>query len=198
MKLPTPLVLATGNAHKITEIREILGTEAGALMSLADIPDMPPLVEDKATFEENAVDKAVQVMTFTGRAALADDSGLEVDFLDGEPGVRSARYSGGSAKDNNRLLLEKLKGVPPEKRAARFRCVMALAVPGRGPMTVQGAVKGKIIFEEQGRAGFGYDPLFVPEGHTRTFAEIPMDQKNAMSHRGRALRALIKKIKELP
>lgn len=190
MTLPDTLVLATGNAHKIREIGEILRGLPVKLRSVSEFKNIPAVVEDAPDFKGNALKKADAIMRATGFAALADDSGLEVDALNGEPGVRSARYSGGGDADNNRLLLERLTNVPEERRTARFRCVIALCVPGQAPVFSEGKVEGRIGFAPGGAGGFGYDPLFRADGFSMTFAEMEAEAKNAISHRGRALREL--------
>ncbi|OGS36861.1 MAG: non-canonical purine NTP pyrophosphatase, RdgB/HAM1 family [Elusimicrobia bacterium RIFOXYB2_FULL_49_7] len=193
MGFPDTLVLATGNRHKIEEIRTLLGHSIRWLTQ-ADFPDMPESVEDGTTFKANAIKKAEGVGRFTGLAALADDSGLCVDALGGAPGVHSARYSGGDSADNNRLLLQHLAHVPDGNRRGRFQCVVALYRPGLPVLTAEGAVEGHIIQQMRGNGGFGYDPLFVPEGYEATFAEIQASDKNRLSHRSRALFALKRKL----
>ncbi len=181
------LIIATGNAHKLQEIRAILTVPGLELVGLDAVPNAPEVEEDRDTFEGNAIKKAATLAAFTGKWALADDSGLEVDALDGAPGVISARYAGEPADyaANNVKLLRELAGVVD--RAARFRCVMALCSPDGKTYTVEGRCEGHIADGERGEAGFGYDPLFIPEGHDITFAEMNPDAKNAISHRGRAL-----------
>ena len=149
--------------------------------------------EAGATFEENALIKARAVATFTGMRALADDSGLQVDYLGGEPGIHSARYAGedGKYEANNRKLLAALEGVPLERRRARFVCWAALVSPDGTERTVEGIIEGTILEQPRGPGGFGYDPVFVPEGMERTMAELSEAEKNAISHRTRALRKLI-------
>lgn len=183
------LVLATRNRHKAAEITALFHAPGIEWKTAADYPDVPAPAEDGATFEENAVKKAVAWARATGHWALADDSGLEVDVLCGEPGVRSARYAGEDADDaaNNRKLLIELEG--ETDRQARFRCVLALASPDGRVRTVEGVCKGRILTAPRGANGFGYDPLFVPYGHDQTFAEMPPDLKNRISHRARALQA---------
>lgn len=182
--LPDPLYVATGNAHKLSEIEAILGVTA---RGLRDVPDAPEVVEDGDTFEENAVKKAAALAAHTGGWALADDSGLEVDALDGAPGVRSARFAGRHGDDaaNNALLLEKLRGT--DHRAARFVCVIALCGPGGGAHTFRGECRGRIAQAPRGTEGFGYDPLFVPDGYAKTFGELGEAVKHRLSHRSRAL-----------
>ncbi len=181
------LIIATGNVHKLEEIRAILTVPGLELVGLDAVPDAPEVEEDRDTFEGNAIKKAATLAEFTGKWALADDSGLEVDALDGAPGVYSARYAGEPADyaANNAKLLSELTGVI--NRTARFRCVMALCSPEGETHTVEGRCEGYIAGGERGKSGFGYDPLFVPEDHNTTFAEMPPEVKNAISHRGRAL-----------
>ncbi len=182
------LLLATRNAHKTREVREILGAD-WIVEDLSVLPDLPEIEETGETFEENAKLKALAAAPHYDGWVLADDSGLEVDALGGAPGVRSARFAGDAAtmEENRALLGEKLRG--EKNRAGRFRCVLALAKSGAFVRTFSGAVEGSIAGEESGQGGFGYDPLFVPEGETRTFAEMGPEEKHALSHRGRALRA---------
>ncbi|MDD5200764.1 MAG: RdgB/HAM1 family non-canonical purine NTP pyrophosphatase [Terrimicrobiaceae bacterium] len=182
------LVLATRNAHKTAEIAAML---AGVfdVADLRDAPGAPEIEEVGATFAENAALKANGISRFTGGWALADDSGLEVDALGGEPGVRSARFAGGRATDaeNNRLLLSRLSALPGAPRTARFRCALALARDGALVATFDGTVEGRLIEAPRGAGGFGYDPLFIADGYDRTFAELSAEAKNAISHRARAL-----------
>lgn len=183
------LVIATRNAHKLKEIRSIFDFRGLEVCSAFDFPAIPDVVEDGDTLEANAVKKAVELSNATGLPALADDSGLEVEALCGEPGVYSARWAGEGCTyaDNNKKLLCALAG--NENRRAQFRTVIALALPGAEPETVEGSVKGVILHELRGEQGFGYDPLFVPDGYEQTFAELPAEVKNKISHRARALGA---------
>lgn len=187
----TPLLVSTRNAHKIGEIRAILGPQF-LVSDLTAVPDMPEIEETGATFEENATLKAVAASLLFGGWVIADDSGLEVDALGGVPGVLSARYAGANGNDaaNNELLLHNLLPFQAEERTARFRCVIVLARNGRKLAAFSGAVEGAILHGPQGAGGFGYDPLFVPQGHVESFAQLGGDVKNGMSHRGSALRAL--------
>ena len=185
------LLVSTRNAHKVGEIRAILG--AGFMVSdLTALPDMPEVEETGVTFEENATLKAVAASLLFDGWVIADDSGLEVDALGGAPGVFSARYAGPSAQDadNNALLLKNLASLPAAERSARFHCVIVLARAGRKLAAFHGTVEGSIISHRQGTGGFGYDPLFLPEGHTKTFGQLPVDVKNRLSHRARALAKL--------
>jgi XTP/dITP diphosphohydrolase len=189
---PAKLVLATGNADKVREIKAILGDLPVELMSLADFPEVEPAAEDGITFEENAIKKALHVFNATGLPALADDSGLEVDALDGKPGVHSARFAGEGASyaDNNRKLLDLLSGVPDDDRAARFVCVAVLVTP-KGKLVMQrGEVKGRIIDHPRGEGGFGYDPVFYLRHEKKTMAELDEAQKNRISHRANALEGI--------
>ena len=191
------LLVATRNKHKLEEIHAILAGLDVELHSALDFPEIPDVIEDGDTFEANAIKKAVTLARATGCWALADDSGLEVEALGNAPGVYSARYAGEpvSYSANNAKLLRELAG--QTDRRARFRCVMALSDPAGRAETVEGRCEGRIIEALRGVAGFGYDPLFVPEGFEETIAEMPADQKNAISHRGRALAAAQEKWKQL-
>lgn len=182
------LVVATRNRHKLEEIRAIFALPSLELCSMDDFPGVPEIAEDANTFEANALKKAVTTARTLGAWAMADDSGLEVDALGGEPGVYSARYAGEPVchAANNAKLLAALGDRPD--RQARFRCVIALSNPVGSTRTVEGRCEGTIAFAERGDGGFGYDPLFVPNGHNRTFSEMNADAKNAVSHRGIALR----------
>jgi len=185
------LVLATRNKHKVEELSALLSELPLKILSFHDFPDMPDVVEDGATLDENAVKKADAVASFTGLPSLADDTGLEVEALDGAPGVRSARFAGEPPdwEANNRKLLHDLDGIAGSDRAAAFRCVVALAVPGGGVRTVEGVTRGVILETPRGEGGFGYDPLFLPDGHDLAYAEMQPEGKNAVSHRGKAIRA---------
>ncbi len=181
------IVAATGNAHKVEEIQAILAPLGIEVLSAKAVGGMPDVVEDGDTFAANAIKKAVEAARALGRPVLADDSGLEVFALGGEPGIYSARYAGEGGNDgrNVRKLLGRLDG--QTDRAARFVCVIALASPAGLIGTAEGEVRGHIIHEPRGDGGFGYDPVFVPEGFTQTFAELPGEVKNRLSHRGNAL-----------
>jgi XTP/dITP diphosphohydrolase len=197
--LPGRLVLATNNAHKLIELTRILA-DAGSqvvLTGLAEFPGAPDVAETGATFAENALLKAHAIAAFTGLPAVADDSGLCVDALHGMPGVLSARWSGrhGDDEANLRLVLAQVAEVPDERRGAQFVCAAALVVPdGHGGVTAEhvsdGAVAGRLIREPRGENGFGYDPIFVPDGLQVTTAEMDPADKDEISHRGRALRGL--------
>lgn len=185
------IILATRNQDKITEIRTLLAGSDWKVRSCEEFPGCPIPEETGSTFEENALLKAHAVARHTGECSLADDSGLKVDALDGAPGVYSARFSGAQATNatNNAELLKKLDGVPDEQRTARFHCVIAIASPDGRQWTVEGRCEGHIGTALKGTEGFGYDPLFTPEGHTRTFAELGHVIKNRISHRARAIHA---------
>lgn len=196
-----PLVLATRNASKLTELHRILA-EAGLDLDLVgtdDFPGLPDVPETGATFAENALLKAHAVAAATRLPAVADDSGLCVDALNGMPGVLSARWAGrhGDDEANLSLLLAQLSEVPLPRRGAHFACAAALALPDGPERVVEGRVSGMIIDVPRGSGGFGYDPVFVPEGDSRTTAEMPSAEKDAISHRGRAFRALVPLAREL-
>lgn len=188
------LVIATRNRKKIEEITRILKGIPVGFYTLHDFPGCPEVVEDADSFEGNAVKKATAVANYTKKPALSDDSGLEVYALNGAPGIWSARYAGTDADDRKNLekLLSELRGVEEEKRGARFVCCVALAFPDGRVETFPGFVEGRIGTEPKGFSGFGYDPVFYPKGHDKTFAEISADEKDALSHRGRALERLRK------
>ena len=183
------ILVATRNRHKLDEFEAILPADVFECVSAFDFPDIPEVIEDGATLEANAVKKAVTLAVATGMRALADDTGLEVEALDGAPGVYSARYAGEPPDyaANNRKLLDAL--TEHANRRARFRCVIALAEPDGRAQYVEGICAGTIATEPQGEGGFGYDPLFVPDGEQRTFAQMSATEKNQLSHRGRALTA---------
>ncbi len=186
------VVVATKNPGKLREIREILGSKV-RLLTLADFPDIGEIVEDGRTFEANAKKKALSVALRTGRVSLADDSGLEVDALDGAPGVYSARFAGEEATDeqNNGKLLRLLEDTPDAERTARFRCVIAVGAPDGAVRTAEGTAEGRILRGPRGTGGFGYDSLFLASSVGRTFAELPPEEKNRLSHRGNALRTAL-------
>jgi XTP/dITP diphosphohydrolase len=181
------LLIASRNRHKLEEIRAIFRLPAVELVGVDDFPGLPEVIEDGQSFQANAVKKAMLTALAAKTWALADDSGLEVDALDGAPGVHSARYAGEPVNyaANNEKLLKALAG--QTKRAARFRCVVALASADGRAQIVEGACEGKIIHECRGQHGFGYDPLFVPDGYEQTLAEMEPSLKNQLSHRARAL-----------
>jgi XTP/dITP diphosphohydrolase len=188
------LLLATANQHKIIELTRILADIAVpvVLAGLGEFPGAPDVAETGATFEENALLKATALARFTGLPAVADDSGLCVDALNGMPGILSARWSGRHGDDdaNLRLLLDQLSDVPDERRHAHFACAAALVLPSGRDHVSEGTLRGWLTREPRGSNGFGYDPIFVPEGDDRTTAEHSDAEKDAISHRGRALRGL--------
>ncbi len=186
------IVLATRNKKKIEEIKRIVEGMQISLLTLDDFPGCPGVKEDGVTFEENAVKKAIAIARYTGKCALADDSGLEVYEMKGAPGTLSARYAGEAADDRKNIerLLYEMHSIANEKRGARFVCCIALASPDGNVRTFLGHVEGRIGKEPKGVNGFGYDPLFYPEGLNRTFAEMSDNEKDTLSHRGRALRGL--------
>ena len=190
------LLLATRNAHKTREFAEILGKDF-EVRDLSSIRDVPEIKETGGSFEENAILKALavsQLRSASGGLVVADDSGLDVDALNGAPGIYSARYAGENASDQanvDKLLRELARqNAPAPKRTARFRCVIALAREGKLLGTFEGTVDGVIVDLARGRNGFGYDPIFVPNGFDKTFAELPAEIKNKISHRARAIASL--------
>lgn len=187
-------VFASRNRHKAEQVARLL--EGVDLVSLDDVAPDLKLEEPFETFEENALAKARTVYAATGLPAVADDSGIEVDALGGAPGVRSARYAGEVATDreNNAKLVEQLRDVPEEQRTCRYRCVAAYVGPGGTEVVSTGTCEGTVVLEPRGSMGFGYDPHVVPEGETRTMAEMSLEEKLAFSHRGRAFRALASKL----
>ena len=189
------LLLATNNAHKAQEIREILSGSFSDIMTMREAGIELEVEENGTTFRENALKKAVETLAFAGDhfdAVLADDSGLCVDALDGAPGVYSARFSGEGHNDaaNNAKLIALLRDVPDDKRTARFCCCVALARAGMDPIAVQGEVEGTILHAARGENGFGYDPFFYYAPFGKSFAELSAEEKNAVSHRRRALNLL--------
>ena len=183
------LLVATRNAGKLKEIGLLLSGTGIRMKSASEFPSLPEVEEDGITFEENALKKARTMADLTGILTLADDSGLEVDALEGLPGVRSSRYAGDAASDadNIRKLLAALTGVPLPRRKAAFRCVMALCQPKGECRLFAGHLEGTILEEERGSGGFGYDPVFLVPEYGRTLAELPTEIKNRISHRGKAL-----------
>ena len=186
------LLIATRNMHKTKEISSIL-EDSFQVVDLSGAPGAPEVEETGSTFVENSTLKAVAISNVSEALILADDSGLEVDALQGAPGVYSARYAGPEADDraNNDKLLAALHGVPMEKRTARFRCVMVVARAGVVLGDFEGSVEGRILEQAAGTGGFGYDPLFVPEGYTESFAELGPGIKNGLSHRARAMDGVV-------
>lgn len=187
------IVIASANAHKVEEYRDLLKDQDVELHSLADYPGFPGVEENGTTFTENASIKAIAVSKYCDVPAFADDSGLEVMALDGRPGIYSARYAENDPARRAKLLGE-LENV--SDRRARFVCVIAIAINGEVIETFEGEVKGTIIKEERGEGGFGYDPIFVPDGYDQTFAEMPQELKNKISHRAEAFRKAMEFIEE--
>ncbi|RXT14671.1 XTP/dITP diphosphatase [Ammoniphilus sp. CFH 90114] len=190
------LVLATRNKGKVQELKAMLAGYDIEVMGLDQFLNCPEVEEDQDTFEGNAIKKAQTIAEFLQVPALADDSGLEVDALQGRPGVYSARFAGVDAtdEDNNRKLLELMQGVPTGERSGRFRCVLALAVPGQATATWHGTCEGKIGITPRGTGGFGYDPLFFLPIEGKTMAEFTKEEKSKISHRGMAMRKMMVEI----
>ena len=196
------LLVATRNPGKLVELRRLLDAEGIAgvrVLGLADVPEFPEEPETGTTFAENALAKARDATKATGLAAVADDSGLTVDALGGMPGVLSARWAGrhGDDRANLELVLGQLADVPDDRRGAAFVCAAALVVPGGQEVVVHGEWTGRMARAPRGTGGFGYDPVFVPDGDTRTSAELAPHEKDALSHRGRAMRALLPHLRAL-
>lgn len=193
------LVLATRNENKVKEVAQFLAPHDIEVVSLNEFPGFPEIEENGETFKDNATIKATEACMFTGMTAMADDSGLEVDCLNGLPGIYSARFAGEGKNDsdNNKKLLELLQGVPAEQRAARFKCVMAVATTECFVYTTEGVCEGVIAEELRGEGGFGYDPLFYLPEYKKTFAELDLETKNKISHRARALSGVLDIISEL-
>jgi XTP/dITP diphosphohydrolase len=187
------LLLATHNRNKVIEMQQALEGFGWQVVMLSDIGGAPEVEEDGVTFEENALKKARSAAQFSGSLALAEDSGLEIDALGGEPGVRSARYAGERATDAERIgkVLGQLISVRDERRTARFRCVMCVVDPAGGEKCFEGRCEGRISYIARGSSGFGYDPVFIPDGYDRTFAELGFVVKGRISHRARALHQVI-------
>ncbi|NCU17058.1 XTP/dITP diphosphatase [Pallidibacillus pasinlerensis] len=186
------IIVATKNKGKTKEFAEMFQPLGFTVKTLLDFPDAPDIEETGETFAENAVLKAKGISEYFNKIVIADDSGLCVDALDGKPGVYSARYAGEAKDDEANLqkVLQELKGVPYEERTAHFHCTLALVIPGKEPVIVEGKVEGYIIDEKRGENGFGYDPIFYVPEYGKTTAEMSSDEKNKISHRGRALEKL--------
>ena len=196
------IIFATGNQNKMREIREIMGNLPVEILSMKEAGIKADITEDGATFEENAAIKAKAVAELLPEQdrdtiVLADDSGLEIDALNGEPGIYSARYMGEDTSYHvkNAELIRRLEGVPEEKRTARFVCAVAAVLPDRTCLTVCGTIEGRIGYEERGSNGFGYDPIFMLPDRGCTTAELPPEEKNKISHRGKALRLMEEKLR---
>lgn len=192
------IIFATGNEGKMKEVRMILEDLGLPVLSLKDAGITADVEENGTTFEENAQIKAKAICDLTGEIVLADDSGLEIDHLNKEPGIYSARYMGEDTSYHikNSSLIERLNGVPDEKRTARFVCAVAAAFPDGRVKTVRGTMEGRIGYEEKGENGFGYDPIFYLPEYGCTSAELSMEEKNKISHRGKALRGIRESVKE--
>lgn len=193
------LIFATGNEKKMKEIRMILGDLDYEILSMKEAGITADIVEDGSTFEENAVIKATAISKLTNCLVLADDSGLEVDYMDKMPGIYSARWLGEdtSYTVKNRKIIENLEGVPDEKRTARFVCAIAAAFPDGRVLTKRGTIEGIIGYEERGSNGFGYDPIFFLPEYGKTTAELDPEEKNKVSHRGKALELIKKEFRSL-
>ncbi|MEE0419567.1 MAG: XTP/dITP diphosphatase [Lachnospiraceae bacterium] len=191
------IIFATGNEGKMREIREILADLKIPVLSMKEAGAKADIVENGTSFQENADIKAKTVMELTGQIVLADDSGLEIDYLNGEPGIYSARYMGEETSYDikNKNLIDRLEGVPDEKRTARFVCAISAALPSGEVLHSQAAVEGIIGYESRGENGFGYDPIFYLPEYKCTTAELSPEKKNELSHRGKALRMMKEKLK---
>ncbi|MBT2754542.1 XTP/dITP diphosphatase [Mesobacillus foraminis] len=190
------VIIATKNKGKAKEFERIFGSKGMQVKTLLDFPDIPDVEETGSTFGENAIIKADAIAKLMGKMVIADDSGLEVDALEGRPGVYSARYAGAEKNDsaNTEKVLQELAGVPERDRTARFRCVLAVAAPGEKTVVYSGSCEGRILTEPRGTNGFGYDPVFFVEGKGKTMAELPPEEKNKISHRADALKKLEKSL----
>ncbi|MDD5772168.1 MAG: XTP/dITP diphosphatase [bacterium] len=193
------IIVATRNKGKLKEIKELLKDIPVNLLSLNDFKNIPEVKEDGFTFQENALIKAKIVAEITGFPVLSDDSGLEIDALNGQPGIHSARFSGDNAKDsdNIRKVLDLLGKLPEKKRLARFRAVACLHFPDGKTKFTEGTCEGKMIFAPRGENGFGYDPIFMPKGYKKTFAELDETIKNCISHRAKAMEKMKKVLKKI-
>ncbi len=193
------IIVATGNAGKMREFRMILEDLGLEIISMKEAGVDPDIVEDGTTFAENAEIKARAVWALTGDIVLADDSGLVVDYLNGEPGIYSARYMGEdtSYKIKNQVIIDRVAAAPEEERTARFVCAIAAVLPDGSVLHTEGAVEGMIAHEPAGSNGFGYDPIFYLPEYGMTSAEIPLDRKNEISHRGKALEAMKLRLREI-
>ena len=199
--MTTKVVIASRNEHKIDEMRRILN-EAGLsldLVGIQEFPDLPDVDETGTTFAENALLKAREICAFTGIPAIADDSGLCVDALNGMPGIFSARWAGSHGDDraNLDLLLAQIRHIDPERRTAAFHCAAAIALPNGDEQVVEGIMTGRVIDAPRGANGFGYDPIFIADGYQITTAQMDSADKDAISHRGRAIAALVPVVSQL-
>lgn len=193
------MIFATGNEGKMREVRMILGDLGAEILSLKEAGIQAEAEENETTFEENAVIKAKEIMEKTGALVLADDSGLEVDALNGEPGIYSARYMGHETSYHikNKNLIERLEGKTGEERSARFVCAIAACFPDGRVLTTRGTMEGQIGYEEKGENGFGYDPIFYLPEYQCYSGELPLEEKNKLSHRGKALRLMKEQLEAL-
>jgi len=189
---PLEVIVASRNKGKVREIRDALEGLNLRILALSNFPGAPEVEEDGKSFTENALKKARFYSKYFGKLVLADDSGLEVDSLKGQPGVHSARYAGerASTQENNHKLLREIQGVPISKRGAGFKCIIAIASPDGREAIAEGSCRGRIGLREKGKKGFGYDPLFILPQYGRTMAELSLEEKNRVSHRGKALRKI--------
>lgn len=192
------IIFATGNEGKMHEIRQILGDMDVKILSMKEAGITVDIIEDGATFEENAIIKAKAIAAMTDNIVLADDSGLEIDYLNKEPGIYSARYMGENTSYDvkNANFLSRLEGVEDEKRTARFVCAIAAVLPGGEMLTAEGIIEGRIAYEPKGENGFGFDPIFYLPEYGCTTAQLSEEEKNSISHRGRALRAMKQKLEK--
>lgn len=193
------IIIATKNSGKAKEFKQLFATKGYEVLTLLDFPNLGDVEETGTTFEENAILKAEQISQEIGKMVIADDSGLVIDALNGNPGVFSARYAGQEKNDEaniDKVLLE-LTGVPDEERTARFYCALAIAAPGKQTVTVFGTCEGRILHERQGTNGFGYDPIFFSLEENRSMAELSGEEKNTISHRGHALKKLAQQFDSL-
>jgi XTP/dITP diphosphohydrolase len=188
------VILATRNSGKIREIENLLRDSKFRILTFKDFKSWPEIEERGSSFAENALIKARDLVRFHGLPVLAEDSGLEIEYLDGRPGVLSSRYAGYGATDEENIqkVLREMQGCPEDKKGARFRCVVVFLTPAGRCYVAQGICRGRITFNKKGKGGFGYDPIFIPDGFTRTMAELTLDEKNEISHRAKALRSLLK------
>jgi len=186
------VLLATRNRGKVREIRKVLKGLGIRIQSLRDLPEAPEVNEDGNSFSENALKKARFYAALSGMLTISDDSGLEVDALKGQPGVYSARYAGEGASDQDNIqkLMKEMEGIPTSRRGARFKCSIAIVSPDGVEAVAEGSCKGKVGFREMGKRGFGYDPLFILPQYGKTMAQFTLEEKNRISHRGKALRKL--------
>lgn len=190
------ILIATNNLGKVKEIKDILNSPEIKILTVKDFPPLPKIEEDGKTYQENAFKKARKISEYTGKICLADDSGLEIDYLKGKPGIYSARW-GNSDEERINKVLKLLEGVPINKRNAKFVCVVVLVFPNGKIYMVKEECKGSITFNPKGEHGFGYDPIFLVPEYSKTFAELGDKAKNQISHRGKAMRRMIKIINEL-